>query len=628
MKNLFSRKFLLKIGDYALKNKSLTIVIIIIVISLFSFYFLKSSAITSTQYVLGKVTRGDLVVSVSGSGQVSTLSEVDLKPQTTGQTQTLGQIVSVKVQNGDIVKAGQVIAILDGKTTLQSLNQAKANLESAQANYDKLINGPTSSDLQSLTSSLQNSSLSVQNYKQNILIKLKNAYTSASNAVYINTDPLFNNPMTSGAHLSVSGVSFTNQQIQANADSGRVNIGVILQSWKQELDSVSTSSDLVSSINSALSKLNVMRSYFDDMTSLFASYSVSSGPSGQSSVDSNKSIYSSARSNIDSSISDLISTLQGYQGAINSLAQTQQSYDFKIAPPAESDVIVAKSQLDNAKASYTTAEQNYVSRIITAPFDGQVGGLTAQVGQQISSSDSLGKLITPSKVVNVTLNEVDAAKVKKDDSATITFDALPNISLVGHISFVDPLGTVSQGVVSYAVQIVMDEQNNQIKTGMTAIVNITTDLHSAVLMIPSSAITIKGNRKFVMVPDSATTSADTSKQNSFLTSTFSNGTTLTSTRRFRNASSTFAFGQNHSQSGSSSNMGFVQSTIHQVEITTGISNDTSTEVLSGLSEGEEIVVKTVIGSSSSKTAAASATTRTNRGIGGFGGGSVGTAVMR
>jgi multidrug efflux pump subunit AcrA (membrane-fusion protein) len=611
MKKIFSKSFWLNIKKYTSANKPLTIIIVIIVISLFSYYFLNGSKTTSTQYVLGKVTRGDLIVSVSGSGQVATLSEVDLKPQTTGQTQTLGQIVSVKVQNGDIVSAGQIIAILDGKTTLQSLNQAKANLESAQANYDKLINGPTASDLQSLTSSLQNSQLSVRNYKQNILTKLQNAYTSASNAIYINTDPLFNNPMTSGAHLSVSNVSFTNQQLQANADSGRVSIGEILQSWKQEINSVSTSSDLVISINSALSKLNVMRLYFDDMTSLFASYAVSSGSGGQSSIDSDKGIYSSARSSIDSSISDLISTLQGYQSAINSLAQTQQSYDFKIAPPAESDVIVSKSQLDNAKAAYTTAEQNYSSRIITAPFDGQVGGLTAQVGQQISSSDSLGKLITPSKVVNVTLNEVDAAKVKKGDIAIITFDALPNVSLAGHISYVDPLGTVSQGVVSYSIQIVMDEQNNQIKTGMTAIVNITTDLHSAVLMIPSSAITIKGTKKFVTVPDSSMVS------NNILisTSTFSNATT--STRKFRNASST-----------PSLNVNSIPSTTHQVEITAGISNNISTEVLSGLNEGEEIVVKIVIGSDSLKTAASSATTRTTRGMGGFEGGAVGAAVMK
>jgi HlyD family secretion protein len=624
-------QFFKKIKIHASKHQVITILSIIIVISMISYLGGGvGNTSTSTQYVFGQVTKGDLVVSVTGTGQVSTLSEVDIKPQTTGQTQTLGQIVSVKVNNGDVVKAGQVVAILDGKTTLQSLNQAQANVESAQANYDKLVNGPTESDLQSLTASLQNSRLSVENYKQNILIKLQNAYTSASNAVYLNTDPLYENPMSDGPHLSVDGVTFVNQQLQANMDTDRVSAGKILASWKQELASISTSSDLVSSINSSLTKLNTLRSFFDDMTSLFASYSVANTTAGQSSINSDKSISSSARSSMDSSISDLTSTLQGYESSINSLAQNQLSYNYKIAPPAESDVIVSKSQLDNAKAALATAEQNYASRIITAPFDGQIGGLTAQVGMQISSSDSLGKLITPEKVVNVTLNEVDAAKVKKGDPVVLTFDAFPNISIPGHVSYIDPLGTVSQGVVSYAVQIAMDEQNDQIETGMTASAQITTDSRTSVLTIPSSAITIKGNTKFVLVQDSATSSSQvTQNQNAFSSSTFSTSTFSSSTHRFRNASSTGAYGQ-YGAGMTNYASGSAQSAVHPVEITTGLSNDTSTEILTGLTEGETIVIRST-SVTSAKSAASSATTNTRRtggAVGGFGGGASVGAILR
>jgi len=628
---IFKKDFWVKVGKFASKHKPLSIIIVMVVFALFANYFLKSSATTSLQYVFGKVTKGDLVVSVSGSGQVATLSEVDIKPQTTGQTQTLGQIVSVKVQNGDLVKAGQIVAILDGKTTLQSLNQAQANLESAQANYDKLINGPTASDLQSYQSSLQNSQLSVQNYQQNILIKLQNAYTSAANAVYINTDPFFTNPMNISAQFSVPGVTFSNQQIQDRINLNRVKIGGLLNDWKNEINNASTTSDMPTLINSALSRLTIIRGYFDDMTSLFASYAQSNSSSGQSSINSDKGVSSSARSSMDSSISDLTSTLQGYQSSLNSFNQSQQSYNFKIAPPAQSDIVISKSQLSNAQAAYTTAEQNYASRIITAPFDGQIGGLTAQVGQQISSSDSLGKLITPNKVVNVTLNEVDAAKVEKGDAVILTFDALPNLSIPGHISYVDPLGNVSQGVVSYAVQIAMDEQNSQIETGMTASAQITTDSHLGVLIVPSSAITIKGNRSFVLAADATTTNSGTStnQYNNFggATSTFSGAST---TRRF-NASSSRVFGSSSSIN-SAATAG--QPAVHQVEITTGISNDTITEVVSGLTEGEQIVIRTITTSTTgTKTAAASATTRSTGarvggGIGGFGGGSVGAAVLR
>ena len=620
--------FFTKIKKYSSAHKAVAVVSVIILISLISYVSGRvSGTSTVTQYVFGRVTKGDLVVSVTGTGQVATLSEVDIKPQTTGQTQTLGQIISVKVKNGDIVNAGQIVAILDGKTTLQSLNQATANVESAQANYDKLVNGPTASDLQSINDSIQNSKISIENQKQNILIGLQNAYTSAANAVYLNTDPLFQNPMSISAQLAVSGVSFTNQQLVTNVNDGRVTSGKLLQDWKAELNPASSTSDLNTLLTSAISRLNTIRSYFDDMTSLFASYSVSVSAAGQTSINSDKGIASSARASMDSSISSLTSSSQSYVSALNSLDQNQQSYNLKIAPPAQSDVIVAKSQLDNAKAALATAQQNYASRIITAPFDGQIGGLTAQVGMQVSSSDSLGKIITPDKVVNVTLNEVDAAKVSKGNAVSLTFDALSGVTIPGHISFVDPLGTVSQGVVSYAVQIAMDQQNDQIKTGMTATAEITTQIHSAVLMIPSSAIMTRGSTQFVLVPDNvspASTSTDMSA-NQFAFSSSTLATTSSSTRRFRNGTSTRAFGQGNFSA--TANTSVVQSTVHQVVITTGISNDTSTEIVSGLTEGETIVIRST-GVTSTKSAASAATTNARRGgVGGFGGASVGGAAI-
>ena len=71
------------------------------------------------------------------------------------------------------------------------------------------------------------------------------------------------------------------------------------------------------------------------------------------------------------------------------------------------------------------------------------------------------------------------------------------------------------------------------------------------------------------------------------------------------------------------------SSVTQIEITTGISNNIETEVLSGLSEGQFIVTRTIMTSASSaKTAASAATTRTTRGIGGFGGGTVGNVIGR
>ena len=171
------------------------------------------------------------------------------------------------------------------------------------------------------------------------------------------------------------------------------------------------------------------------MTNLLTMYAVGVSDTGRSAISSDKSTASSARSSANSSISSMISALQTYQNAVTSLNQATTSLAFKVAPPNPDDVIVARAQLDNANANLSTAEQTYASRIITAPFDGQIGGLTAQIGQQVSSSDVLGTIITAQKVVNVSLNEVDAAKVAAGDPVSLTFDALPNLTLQGTVSY-------------------------------------------------------------------------------------------------------------------------------------------------------------------------------------------------
>jgi len=640
LSNIKSKIDFSKIKKYILGHKLISAIAATIIIYVIYFTYTKiTTPASATQYVFGKVQRGDLVVTVAGSGQVATLSQVTIKPQTTGQAQTLGQIISVKVQNGDFVQAGQVIAILDGKSALQSLNQAEASVASAQASYDKLVNGPTASDLQSINNSLTNDQVSLTNLKQNIAIQLKSAYSEASNEVYIDTDPYFIDPTNVDRSFSVPGITFSSPQLINNITNGRDRIDSMLTSWNTEINNLSntaTSSDIIAALNDSIENLNTLRSYFDDMTTLFSVYSNSQTTSGQSAINSGKSTASSARGNMDSSISNLTSELQSYNNAILKLQEDQQSLAFQTAPADPDDVIVSKAQLDNAKANLATAQQTYDSRIITAPFAGQIGGLNAQIGQQVSSSDSLGTIITAQKVVNVTLNEVDAAKVSAGDPVTLTFDALPNVTLNGQVSYLDPLGTVSSGVVNYDVQVGIDDQNNQIKTGMTATAEIVTTTATNTLMIPTSAITTSGGKEYVLVETNSSSTLGAGMSSStfsaaaragFASSTYGYGsTTASTTRKFRNASSTGQYGNTATGSTPVAN-----ASVTQVQITIGISNNTETQVLSGLTAGESIVVRTITGASTTKTAAASATTRTTgtggatRAVtgGGFGGGAVG-----
>jgi HlyD family secretion protein len=601
-----------KILKYITAHKVIAgVVVVVLIIAGYYTYTRFSNGTTATQYVFGKVQRGDLVVSVSGTGQVATLSKVEIKPQTTGQSQTLGQIIKVNVVNGQTVKAGDVIAILDGKTALQAVNQAKSSVTSAQANYDKLVGSTTGSGSRASNNSIQSAQLNLQNSIQNIATKLQSDYISVSTLVFLNTDPLFVDPVVNPV-LTIDGTYFTDQSLQTKVQNERIQVGFDLVAIKNDASNVLTSSDPTTAVNDAMTRFTGIRNYFDDMTTLLSMNTKAVSSSGQSNLDSDKSMASNARLGANSVVTDMVNALQTYQGALISLNQVTASYP--------DDLAVAQAQLDNANANLSTAEQTYASRIITAPFDGQIGGLTAQLGQQVSSSDVLGTIITAQKVVNVSLNEVDAAKVAAGDTVTLTFDALPDLTLQGVVSYLDPLGTVSQGVVNYSVQIGINDQNNQIKTGMTATAIIITETHSNVLIVPTAAITKVGNQSVVLVPNaSAATPAPTaSTSNSygdfarFASSTATS--TASSTRPRGSGNRTFGSTTVATQSAAQA----TTATVHAVPVAVGISNDTSTEILSGLNEGDTIVTRTIKGTTST-TAASTAQTGSIFGIGGGGG---------
>ena len=76
-------------------------------------------------------------------------------------------------------------------------------------------------------------------------------------------------------------------------------------------------------------------------------------------------------------------------------------------------------------------------------------------------------MVGEGQVAEVTLNEVDAAKVTVGQAATLTFDAISGLSLAGKVVEIDPVGTVSQGVVNYNVQVSFNDTTNQVKPGMS-----------------------------------------------------------------------------------------------------------------------------------------------------------------
>ncbi len=118
-----------------IKRKKLLIGFMLIVIAavIYWLFFMNGTKTSATKYTLSAATNGSIISSISGSGQVAAESQVDLKPQASGK------ITSLQIKEGEQVKTGQTLAIIDNSDAVNNIRDAELNLEQAKLNLENIL---------------------------------------------------------------------------------------------------------------------------------------------------------------------------------------------------------------------------------------------------------------------------------------------------------------------------------------------------------------------------------------------------------------------------------------------------------------------------------------------------------
>jgi HlyD family secretion protein len=183
------------------------------------------------------------------------------------------------------------------------------------------------------------------------------------------------------------------------------------------------------------------------------------------------------------------------------LTSAQVALDHLLNPSALTRA-TAQAQLDQARQSLEQARRQWDTARIVAPFDGVVTQVTAVVGGP-SSGVAIGLADDSRYHVDVLIDETEIAQVQAGQTAEITFDALPEVTVTGAVSRVDPVGTISQGVVNYAVRVDLEPAAAALRIDMTSNARIILDTHAGVLAVPGGAIRSEGNAYYVNVVGAA-----------------------------------------------------------------------------------------------------------------------------
>ena len=541
-----------KIFAWVGAHKILSVAIAVVLI-IGGFFIFGTGKGSPTQYVVGTVTKGDLLITVNGTGQVEAQNQVDLKPQ--GTTQSASTITEVDVKQGDAVTAGEQIAVIDNSSALTQLTQAKANVESAQANYDKVAAGATSQSVAVSQAQVASAQLSLQNAEKTLINRLQSAYNDAFSVVFSGTNGLFGNTnsQSNNPQFSVPGGTMTSQQLENDINMEGLKAQYMLTAWQSQVAAVSSSTGstdpnaLATALATTNTNLTSLSQFLNDILDALANYTqpASAGTSYIATVNS-------ARATISSDISSVLSAEQNIQTTSSTLAQNQASYNQTTAPVLPEDIKTAQAQLDNDKAALQAAQNTYNQSFIKAPFSGTVAAVDVSRGDVADTNTVIATIITKKQIAKISLNEVDAAQVKIGDTATVTFNALPGVTATGTVAQIDTIGTVTQGVVSYNAKIVFDASNQGVKPGMSVSATIATGQDTGVLLVPNSAVLSVGSNSTVQVLDGVGGAKD--------------GATI-----------------------------MLTTTPRSITVQTGDSDNSNTVITSGLTEGELIIVHTVTG---------------------------------
>jgi len=174
------------------------------------------------------------------------------------------------------------------------------------------------------------------------------------------------------------------------------------------------------------------------------------------------------------------------------LDDAQRAYD-KLKDGTNTDAITsAQAKVDAAQATVDSLK-------IIAPFDGEVVVIYPRVGDLVNTNTEAAILVNRTSLfVDVSVDETTISAVKIGNPVTVTFDALPNLTITGKVTFINPVGVVSSGVVNYTVRVELDKTDPQILIGQTANVSIQTSAPHTVLYVPVSAVQSDAQGEYVM----------------------------------------------------------------------------------------------------------------------------------
>jgi len=521
-------------------------VAIVLGVSYYAFAQVSSTAQTTTS-AAATVERRTIVSSIKAVGKVTFASEQQLK------FNQKGTVTAVRVQEGDSVKKGQVLADLDKTTVQADVRQSQLALAASQLQLEQLgvdrekqvlsaqnsVNAAVRTVQQSqsdLQKSRQTELQDMASTAQDILIASEKLLDSFYSVL---TRDAASRPSQDITTFVVNHLLYRDIPLRQEVDLAYFDAVNQSAAMRQAYGTDLMAEDDPVVVLQSLKDAKMLAETIQKLAEL--SYSMMQGASTDSiifpietlnasrdTVNANRSTSAGLVADARTAIANLESfserhgqlpsvTLQAKEDTLTASQEDRLAKQATFQSTlAGLDITIRLKQNDIGQkaASLTKLAKTLDDYRIVAPFDGVVRRVDFQVGDNLLADTTEAKYIVLENpddiIITIPLDQVDVVRVKKDMPATIALDAIPGQKFMGKIHAINPTPTVTSGVVSYDVEIQLPTPKDlTILSGMTATVDVETLRKENVLVVPNLALQRSGGTSTVALASGGIVTVET-----------------------------------------------------------------------------------------------------------------------
>jgi len=428
-------------------------------------YFMgDTEALTYTEY---EVSKGDVSVTISGSGTVEPNEQYDVV------SLVEGDVLEDTFKEGDIVTEGALLYQIDSSDMEKTLEKANISYEKSNMSYQDSLDAYNG----------LNVSAPIAGRITEILVEKGNSVSTGTKIATIVDDTYLTAKVSFGAN-DVGSLS-AGQSVDVTVENTfEVLSGTIskIYSSKRVLD--------------GYIEVNNVEVTVKNPGALESGTFVTVNAGGIDCYEGAE-LEGNTEKIVTSKTSGLVSKIVASEGQYLSRGETIVS----LASDSAGDSLKSSElSLRESMLSYESTQEQLDEYSITAPISGTVIEKDVKAGDTLESSNSGSTtlcVIADMSVMKFTIDvdELDIASMNEGQEVNISADALSNQKFTGYVNNIGILGTTTDGVTSYPVEIVIND-GGDLWPGMNVTAEIVVDSVQDVLKIPVSAVN-RGNTVLV-----------------------------------------------------------------------------------------------------------------------------------